>query len=59
VTSGIRIGTPAVTTRGMKPGDMEQLGELISAVLKRGGDGGVMDRVKARVAELVGAFPVY
>ncbi len=59
VTSGIRIGTPAVTTRGMKPGDMEQLGELISAVLKRGGDGGVMDRVKARVAELAGAFPVY
>ena len=59
MTSGIRVGTPAVTTRGMKPGDMELLGELIAAVLNGGGDGGVIDRVKARVGELAEAFPVY
>jgi glycine hydroxymethyltransferase len=59
VTSGIRIGTPAVTTRGMKPEHMEELGKLITRALKNRGDDSVLDLVRAEAGDLISAFPLY
>lgn len=56
-TSGIRIGTPAVTTRGMGESEMEVIAELIHQVLTGRGDSGVTAGVRRRVEELVAAFP--
>ena len=57
VTSGIRIGTPSVTTRGMKETEMLRIADDITAVIKE--REGAMPRVKADVAELLKAFPLY
>jgi glycine hydroxymethyltransferase len=59
VTSGIRIGSPAVTTRGFKEIECEELGHLVADVLDHPGDAAVQDRVRAGVAALTGRFPVY
>ena len=59
VTSGIRLGTPAVTTRGMQPEDMDLLGGLITRALKKGTDEAALADVRAEVAELSRRFPVY
>ena len=59
VTSGIRIGTPAVTTRGMGEGEMRTIAALIDEVLRGSADAGVTERAKRRVRELAGAFPLY
>jgi glycine hydroxymethyltransferase len=59
VTSGIRIGTPAVTTRGMREGEMRRIAELIDAVLVAPQDEAVTGRVRAGVRELTEAFPLY
>jgi glycine hydroxymethyltransferase len=59
VTSGLRIGTPAVTTRGMKDGEMEQIGNLIAQVLKDIRDETVIRRVKDEVVTLASRFPIY
>jgi len=59
ITSGIRIGTPAVTTRGMKEPEMAQIAELIDRVLSRPGDGGVEATVRNQVQELTSQFPLY
>ena len=62
VTSGIRLGTPAGTTRGFGVGEFREIGHLISDVLDglAGGDAGPAERqVKARVAELCERFPIY
>jgi len=59
ITSGIRIGTPAVTTRGMKEPEMARIAELIDRVLSRPGDGGVEATVRGQVQELTGQFPLY
>ena len=59
VTSGIRLGTPAVTTRGMKEAEMEIIGNLILKVLNNIEDENIIKEVKNEVTELTGRFPLY
>ena len=59
VTSGIRIGTPAVTTRGMGRPEMEQIAALIDRVLVAPEDAGVAETVRREVKALAGRFPLY
>jgi glycine hydroxymethyltransferase len=57
--SGIRLGTPALTTRGMMEDQMREVGRLIAEVIHNVGDESVSDRVKGKVRELCQAFPLY
>ena len=59
VTSGIRIGSPAVTTRGFGEIECEELGHLIADVLDAPGDDAVAARVRGALAALTRRFPVY
>jgi len=59
VTSGIRIGTPAVTTRGMREPEMGEIVELIVRVLERPGDVEGLDAIRAEVETLCRRFPLY
>jgi glycine hydroxymethyltransferase len=59
VTSGLRIGTPAVTTRGMKEEDMRWIGRSIARVLKNIHDDATIRAVGAEVKERAGKFPLY
>jgi glycine hydroxymethyltransferase len=59
VTSGVRIGSPAITTRGFTEIECEQLAHLIADVLDAPGDSKVIERVKRAVAALTTKFPVY
>jgi len=59
VTSGIRIGTPALTTRGMKEREMERIGNWIADVLASPSDASVQKRVESEVRSLCGSFPLY
>jgi glycine hydroxymethyltransferase len=58
VASGIRIGTPAVTTRGMGTAEMDAIGDAIARVLESRGDAGATAEVRSAVAELCAAFPL-
>jgi glycine hydroxymethyltransferase len=59
VTSGIRLGSPAMTTRGFKEAEAIKVGHLIADVLDNPNDGAIIERVKAEVKLLTEAFPVY
>jgi glycine hydroxymethyltransferase len=59
VASGIRIGTPAVTTRGMREAEMDTIADLIARVLQSPADDGVLTMVKAEVEHLCRKFPLY
>jgi glycine hydroxymethyltransferase len=59
ITSGIRIGTPAVTTRGMKEKDMKVIGSLIAKVLNNMNDEAEIKKVKKQVMDLCKAYPIY
>jgi len=59
ITSGIRIGTPAVTTRGMKEPEMERIGTMIADILAKPGDAPTRRRVVAEVETLCREFPLY
>src|SRR5579872_7000257 len=57
--SGIRIGTPALTTRGMKEREMRQVGQWIAEALNNRSDSSVLSRVRRQVLGLANAFPLY
>ncbi|TAK90728.1 MAG: serine hydroxymethyltransferase [Burkholderiaceae bacterium] len=59
VTSGIRLGSPAGTTRGFKEKEFEQIAHLIADVLDNPNDDATIERVKTQVTALTQAFPVY
>ncbi len=59
VTSGIRIGTPATTTRGMKETDMAVIAEIIDLVLSNPEDSGILNKAKVMVADLTKGFPIF
>jgi glycine hydroxymethyltransferase len=59
VTSGIRVGTPAVTTRGMREAEMVEIARLMDRVLSNLGSGPVEAEVRAEVQALTGRFPLY
>jgi glycine hydroxymethyltransferase len=59
VTSGIRLGTPAITSRGLKESDMEIVAELIDTALSNTGDDSILQEVKSKVHSLMKQFPLY
>lgn len=59
VTSGVRIGTPATTTRGMKETDMATIAEIIDLVLSNPEDSGILSKARIMVNDLTGGFPIF
>jgi glycine hydroxymethyltransferase len=59
VTSGIRLGSPAMTTRGFREAEAERTADLIADILDKPGDAATLQRVKRDVAGLTDRFPVY
>ena len=59
VTSGIRIGTAALTTRGMKQEEMVKIGKVIADVLTNKGDEAVLEKAKATTKEICSAYPLF
>ncbi|HEY2804423.1 MAG TPA: serine hydroxymethyltransferase [Gemmatimonadales bacterium] len=59
VTSGVRIGTPALTTRGMKEMEMREVGEFIHRAIEARANDAALAKIKAEVRELAEAFPLY
>lgn len=59
VTSGIRIGTPYITSRGVGPDEMKNVGNMIIAILKNPDDPAVIEKTRSQVAEMCAAFPLY
>jgi glycine hydroxymethyltransferase len=57
--SGIRIGTPAVTTRGMKEDEMRQIGRWIAEVLTHRNDPAALNKIRKQVVALAEEFPLY
>ncbi len=59
VVSGLRIGTPAVTTRGMGPEEMDTIGDLMARALEQREDAAQLSQVRSEVTELTRGFPLY
>jgi glycine hydroxymethyltransferase len=59
ISSGLRIGTPAVTTRGFKEGEVQQLANWIADVLDHMGDPAAIEKARAQVVAICKRFPVY
>lgn len=59
VTSGIRLGTPVVTTRGMKEPEMDVIADIIAEVLTHINDANIITSARERVRKLCGKFPIY
>ena len=59
ITSGIRLGTPAVTTRGMREAEMEEIARIIGDVVRNPGDSNVKEAASSSVSELAARFPLY
>jgi len=59
VTSGLRLGSPAVTTRGMKEGEMRRVAAYIDRVLRAPSDEAMIRAVRTEVRDLAGGFPLY
>ncbi|MCY1002528.1 serine hydroxymethyltransferase [Myxococcus sp. MISCRS1] len=59
VTSGVRVGTPAITTRGMREAQMATVGKLIGAALDAAQDDAGLARIRGQVKELAQSFPLY
>ena len=59
IASGIRLGTPALTTRGMKEPEMKLIGEMIASVMHEPESEGVKSRVRKNVADVTAKFPMY
>ena len=59
VTSGIRLGTPAISSRGLKPADMEQLGRAIAIALEYKGEASKLDEARGIVNSLCAKYPLY
>ena len=57
--SGIRLGSPAMTTRGMKETEMRQIGRWIAEALLHRTDAAVLSKVRKQVLDLCEAFPLY
>jgi len=57
--SGIRIGTPALTTRGMKEHEMQQVGKWIAEVLNHRADAAILSKIRRQVLQLADEFPLY
>ncbi|MCI0468788.1 MAG: serine hydroxymethyltransferase [Nitrospirae bacterium] len=59
VTSGIRLGTPSVTTRGMGEAEMDEIADMIASVVKNIGSASIADKINKRASALCSRFPVY
>ncbi len=57
--SGIRVGTPALTTRGMKEPEMRTIAAWITKALEQRNDDAALERIRGEVAELANHFPLY
>ena len=59
IASGLRIGTPAVTTRGLREPEMKTIARLMARVLDAKGDAAIAQQVKGEVKQLCDRFPIY
>ncbi|MDR2943787.1 MAG: serine hydroxymethyltransferase [Methanosarcinales archaeon] len=59
IASGVRVGTPAATTRGMKEKEMEFIGDAISGTIKNAGNNAELEKIRLEIKELCERFPVY